>query len=139
MILHKYLLKHTKEHENKHSFSESILDMKNQQIYMLSEEGIKVLVEQITENIKKVLNLSNSATEDVFMNIDETAKLINLAKPSIYGLVHQNKIPYHKKGKRLYFLKSQIIDWLKSGKKDSKDDTETKANEYLMKNQLFNR
>ena len=113
--------------------------MKNQQIYMLSEEGIKVLAEQITENIKKAMNPSNSSTEDVFMNIDETAKLINLAKPSVYGLVHQNRIPYHKKGKRLYFLKSQIIDWLKSGKKESKDDTETKANEYLMKNQLFNR
>ena len=111
----------------------------NQQIYMLSEEGIKVLAEQITENIKKAINPSNSSIEDVFMNIDETAKLVNLAKPSIYGLVHQNRIPYHKKGKRLYFLKSQIIDWLKSGKKESKDDTETKANEYLMKNQLFNR
>ena len=111
----------------------------NQQIYMLSEEGIKVLAEQITENIKKAMNPSNSSTEDVFMNIDETAKLINLAKPSVYGLVHQNRIPFHKIGKRLYFLKSQIIDWLKSGKKESKDEIETKANEYLMKNQLFNR
>ena len=72
--------------------------MKNQQIFMLSEEGIKVLAEQITENIKKAMNPSNSSTEDVFMNIDETAKLINLAKPSVYGLVHQNRIPYHKKG-----------------------------------------
>lgn len=113
--------------------------MKNQQIYMLSEEGIKVLVEQITENIKKALNLTNPTVEDSFLNIDETAKLINLAKPSIYGLVHQNRIPYHKKGKRLYFLKSQIIDWLKSGKKESKNGAEAKANEYLMKNQLFNR
>ena len=47
---------------------------------MLSEEGIKVLAEQITENIKKAINPLNSSAEDVFMNIDETAKLINLAK-----------------------------------------------------------
>jgi excisionase family DNA binding protein len=111
--------------------------MQNQQIYMLSEEGIKVLVEQITGNILKNLNTSNSSVQDVFMNIDETAKLINLAKSSVYGLVHQNKIPYHKKGKRLYFLKSEILSWLKSGKHQTQSEIEEKANVYIIKNKLF--
>ena len=111
----------------------------NQQFYMLSEEGIKVLAEQITENIKKAIEPSNSSIEDVFMNIDETAKFIDFAKPSVYGLVHQNRIPYHKKGKRLYFLKAEILEWLKSGKKETKNEIEAKANEYLLKNSLFNR
>lgn len=111
--------------------------MENQQFYMLSEEGIKVLAEQITENIKKAINPSNSSNEGVFMNIDETAKLINLSKFTIYSLVHQNNIPFHKKGKRLYFLKSEILDWLKSGKRQSKSELEMKADEYLSKNRLF--
>lgn len=104
---------------------------------MLSEEGIKVLAEQITENIKKAMNFSNSSIEDIFMNIDETSKLIDLSKPTVYGLVHQNKIPYHKKGKRLYFLKSEILDWIKSGKKETTSELESRANEYLSKNKLF--
>lgn len=104
---------------------------------MLSEEGIKVLAEQITENIKKAMNFSNSSIEDIFMNIDETSKLIDLSKPTVYGLVHQNKIPYHKKGKRLYFLKSEILAWLKSGKKETTSELESRANEYLSKNKLF--
>ena len=62
-----------------------------QQFYMLSEEGIKVLAEQITENIKKAIAPSESSTDDAYMSIDETAKLINLAKSSIYGLVHRKK------------------------------------------------
>ena len=104
---------------------------------MLSEEGIKVLVEQLTEHIKKVLNSSNHSTEDVFMNIDETAKLIDLTKPTVYGLVHKNKIPYHKKGKRLYFLKSELVEWLKSGKHQTKSEQEDLADAYLLKNKLF--
>ena len=109
----------------------------NQQFYMLSEEGIKVLAEQITENIKKAMNSSNSSNEDVFMNIDETAKLIDLSKPTVYGLVHQNNIPYHKKGKRLYFLKSEILAWLKSGKHQTQSELEDTADTYLLKNKLF--
>lgn len=104
---------------------------------MLSEEGIKVLAEQITENIKKAMNYSNSSNEDAFMNIDDTSKLIDLTKPTVYGLVHQNKIPYHKKGKRLYFLKSEILAWLKSGKHQTKSELEDKADAYLLKNKLF--
>ena len=111
--------------------------MKNNQFYMLSEEGIKVLAEQITENIKKAIQPSESSADDAYMTLEETSKFVHLTKSSIYGLVHKNKIPYHKKGK-LYFLKSEIIEWLKSGKHHSKQEIETLADDYLMKNQLFN-
>ncbi|MBC7557295.1 MAG: hypothetical protein H7195_10080, partial [Chryseobacterium sp.] len=67
--------------------------MKNQQFYMLTEEGIKVLAEQITEGIKKAITPSDSSTDDAYMTIEETATFINLAKSSVYGLVHQKKIP----------------------------------------------
>lgn len=106
---------------------------------MLSEEGIKVLAEQITENIKKAIQPSETSTDDGFMTIDETAKLINLAKSSVYGLVHQKKIPFNKVGKKLYFSKTDILHWISNGKNHTKSEIETKADEYLMKNQLFNR
>lgn len=100
---------------------------------------INLISDQVAEKVLKNLNPSNSSTEDVFINIDETAKLIDLSKSSVYGLVHQNKIPFHKKGKRLYFLKSEILDWIKSGKHQTKSELEDKADAYLLKNPLFNR
>lgn len=100
-------------------------------------EIINLISDQVAEKVLKNLNPSNSSIEDIFMNIDETSKLIDLSKPTVYGLVHQNKIPYHKKGKRLYFLKSEILDWIKSGKKETTSELESRANEYLSKNKLF--
>ena len=111
----------------------------NQQFYMLSEEGIKVLAEQITENIKKAITPSESSTDDVYMDIDQTATLTHLAKSSIYGLVHRKKIPVHKVGKKLYFSKHAILLWIADGKQNTKAEIEAKADEYLMKKQLFNR
>ena len=100
-------------------------------------EIINIISDQIAEKVLKNLNPINSSPEDAFMNIDDTSKLIDLTKPTVYGLVHQNKIPYHKKGKRLYFLKSEILSWLKSGKHQTQTELEDKADAYLLKNKLF--
>ncbi|MGJ8667537.1 MAG: helix-turn-helix transcriptional regulator [Patiriisocius sp.] len=106
--------------------------MKKNQFYLISEDHINALVEKITGKLN--LNLTNNQEpEDTILTIDELAELISMTKGSIYGLVHKNAIPYHKKGK-LYFLKSEILDWIKSGKRDSKSSLEDKANEYILKN-----
>ncbi|KAB1067604.1 helix-turn-helix domain-containing protein [Tamlana haliotis] len=101
--------------------------------YELSAEGIKVLAEEITKNLKKESGFFLNNSEDVYFTIDELAQFINMTKGSIYGLVHKNAIPYHKKGK-LYFLKSEILDWIKSGKRETKTSLHDKANEYLAQN-----
>ena len=111
--------------------------MENQQFYMITEAGIKVLADQITERIIEAINASKTSEEDSFLTIDEVAKLINLAKPTVYGLVHQNKIPYIKKGKRLYFVKKEILVWIKSGKQTSKSEMELNVDAYLLKNPLY--
>lgn len=104
---------------------------------VLFEELIKVISEKVSDNIIKTINSSSTPEEVIFLNIDDTAKLINLAKPTVYGLVHQNKIPFLKKGKRLYFKKCEILTWIQSGKQESKSELEIRANEYLSKNRLF--
>ena len=113
--------------------------MKNTQIYMLSEEGIKVLAEQITENIKNELQIQphKVTQEDEFLNIEELSNLIGLTKPTLYGHVHRNTIPFIKKGKMLRFSKNDILNWLQDGKSKSKADIDNQVNEYLAKNPLF--
>lgn len=104
---------------------------------MLDEEGINHLVEQITERLQKTSIFSNSVNEDELLTIDEAASVIKLTKPTVYGLVHRNKIPYSKKGKRLYFLKSELMEWIASGKRASKLDINSRVDEYLAKNRII--
>ncbi|MBA4155638.1 helix-turn-helix domain-containing protein [Flavobacterium sp.] len=112
--------------------------MKNEIIYLLSDEGIKVLAELITKNIKNELRPTSNATiEDEFLNIDELSKLIGLTKPTIYGHVHRKTIPFIKKGRMLRFSKLDILKWLQDGKSQSASNLEAKVNDYLAKNPLF--
>jgi excisionase family DNA binding protein len=107
--------------------------MKKNQFYLINEEVINLLVEKITGKLNVRLANQFSGQEDPILTIDELAKLISMTKGSIYGLVHKNAIPYHKKGK-LYFLKSEILEWIKSGKRETKTSLDEKANDYLLKN-----
>lgn len=44
------------------------------------------------------------------------------AVPTIYGWTHFNKVPFCKKGKKLYFNRTSIDEWLKSGRKKTKKE-----------------
>jgi excisionase family DNA binding protein len=51
------------------------------------------------------------------MTISQAAQFLNLSVQTLYGKVCHREIPVSKKGKRLYFYKSELEDWVKSGKK----------------------
>ena len=53
------------------------------------------------------------------------------AKPTVYGWVHTGLIPCHKGQKKLRFLKSEIDNWLKQGRKKTLAETASEANQYI--------
>ena len=71
------------------------------------------------ENIEKLLQeykLSNSAAQDELLTISDAAKLLKLSVATIYTKVCKNEIPANKQGKRLYFYRTELLDWIKSGR-----------------------
>lgn len=55
------------------------------------------------------------------------------AKATVYGWVHAGIIPHHKGGKKLRFLKSEIDQWLKTGKKKTAAELVIEIDSYLSK------
>ena len=53
-------------------------------------------------------------------------------KPTWYSKISKGEVPYHKRGKKVYFLKSEIDDWLKAGKCKSNAEIDAEAEAYLM-------
>jgi len=53
------------------------------------------------------------------------------AKATVYGWIHATKIPHSKKGKRLFFKKSEIDEWLQSGRRKTDIEIEREADDYL--------
>ena len=53
------------------------------------------------------------------------------AKPTVYTWIGQRLIPYHKKGKKLVFLKSEIDTWLKEGRRKTAAEIHAEAEEFI--------
>ncbi len=97
--------------------------------------------EQLNDRLTKIedilLNLTkepkNEANVDELLVIEDAAKFLNLAVPTIYGKVSNNSIPFNKRGKRLYFLKSELIEYIKQGRNKTNLEIEKDAESYLIK------
>lgn len=82
----------------------------------------EVIIERL-ENIERCLIEINSkeATRtpetDTLLTISQAASFLNLAKATLYSKVSRQEIPCSKNGKRLYFSKDELTEWIKSGKK----------------------
>lgn len=50
------------------------------------------------------------------IDINEASQFLGRAKDTMYKDVQNNVVPYYKKAGRLYFLKSELLEWIKSGK-----------------------
>lgn len=65
------------------------------------------------------------------LGIKDVAKLTGYTLPTLYGYCQRNEIPYHKKHNRLFFFKSEIIDWIRTGKQKTLKEIEADTDAYL--------
>ena len=54
---------------------------------------------------------------DSLLTIQQAAELVNLKVPTLYALVSKQQMPFSKKNRRLYFDKTELISWARSGRK----------------------
>jgi excisionase family DNA binding protein len=102
---------------------------------VLSTRNIDDFILELADEVVKKIYLNNvkehQPEADNPLNIDEIAKLTGYTKPTIYAYCQNNAIPYHKKNGRLFFFKSEIIDWIKTGKQKTLKELEADADVYL--------
>ena len=80
------------------------------------------------------LLLNKPASQPVIerpIQLNEVAIITGLSKPTLYGYVQRNEIPCNKKGNRLYFFESEIINWIKTGKQRTLKELASDADTYL--------
>ena len=73
--------------------------------------------------------------DDDLLDVRGASKLLNLSIQTVYGKSSRNELPTMKIGKRLYFSKSELIEYIKKGKKMTQEDIENMANAYLQSTQ----
>lgn len=50
------------------------------------------------------------------LNITEASELLNLTVPTIYSKVSKKELPYAKRGKKLYFSRRELTEFINEGR-----------------------
>lgn len=107
------------------------------------ELSFEMLPNAVNQLLSKVDNLErlllekgnpDKSNSDKMFDVEEAAKFCRLSKPTIYARVSKGEIPYNKKGKRLYFLESELMDWIKQGRRKTQAELAEDAQNYIAHN-----
>jgi excisionase family DNA binding protein len=77
----------------------------------------RIFTEQLSAYFATHPQAKPQASTDQVFDIDEAARYCKFSKPTMYALVSKGEIPHSKRGKRLYFLESELMNWIKEGRK----------------------
>ena len=68
------------------------------------------------------------------LTIQEAAEFLSLTVPTMYSKVSKGELPVMKRSKRLYFSRTELLEYLKDGRKKSNAEIEQEAEAYLSNN-----
>ena len=58
---------------------------------------------------------SPTLDDDQMMTMEEACKFIGKKRSTMYSLTSERRIPYRKRGNKLYFFKKELVEWIQSG------------------------
>ncbi len=101
-------------------------------------EKLPQALEYLINKVEKLETLLSETTSelpqtDKWFNLQELCEYLpdRPARQTVYGWIGKRLIPYHKKGKKLQFLKAEIDSWLKEDKRKSITELQAEAQNYV--------
>lgn len=98
------------------------------------------------ENIhKKLTELQSKIEEQIlttkeFLDLNEASIYMKLSKSALYKLTSRGEIAYYQPGgKKIFFYKTDLHEWIKKGKVQSNSDLEDEVDSYLNDNYKISR
>lgn len=87
------------------------------EIQQITREDIRSAVRSELEKFFKNYLEPSNQTNDEIGGIELATEVTGKAKATIYSLCSNRSIPHSKKGKKLYFSRNELIDWIAQGKR----------------------
>jgi excisionase family DNA binding protein len=101
-------------------------------------ENLPHLIRKLYSKVIKIEKLlqdnkiSENNLDKELLTIQEAAALLKLSVATVYTKVCRNEIPANKQGKRLYFYRAELLNWIKLGRiktiTEIQQETELKLN-----------
>lgn len=105
-------------------------------IVQLNSEQLSNLIQSSVRKVLKETPLQTVETTDQpeqLLTVQEAAEFLSLTVPTMYSKVSKGELPVMKmkRSKRLYFSRTELMEYIKAGRKKSNAEIEAEAEAYL--------
>lgn len=99
------------------------------------ENPFELIIDKLNniENLLKAVMKKDNGTivvTEVF-NLNQAAEYVSLSKSAIYKKTSERNIPHFKQGKKLFFKRSELDNWLTQNRISTHAEIEQMASEYI--------
>jgi excisionase family DNA binding protein len=92
-----------------------------------------VIIEKL-DNIEKMLSEQNLLKKEV-LNFSEACQYLDISESHLYKLTSRKQVPHFcPQGKKLYFNRMELDRWLQTNRKNTTEEVEREATDYILKN-----
>ena len=100
-------------------------------------EILSAKIDNIEQLLKEINNRLKTETEeqstDKLFTAKEVVNYLDISVNTLYGMTMNKKIPYSKVGKKLYFSKIEIDNWIKKFRRKTMEEINEEAIAYVLK------
>lgn len=100
-------------------------------------EAVTTLIKEVSELKRLLIEKCEHSTTDQpeqLLTVQEAAEFLSLTVSTMYSKASKGELPVMKRGKRLYFSRTELLEYLKEGRKKSNAEIEQEAEMYLLNN-----
>jgi len=91
-----------------------------------TEEGLSLFVKKI---IAETLSQLATPTQEI-LDVPQAAELLRVKTSTIYSYVFHRKIPYLKREGKLLFNRSELLEWIQSGRRAAIEEVAQSVNPF---------
>jgi excisionase family DNA binding protein len=100
-------------------------------ITQITPPELETLIESSLKKVLRTQQTEPPKQTDQSFDLEGLEAYLRLARATLYGKLANGEVPGHKRGKKWYFLRSEIDDYLRQGRRKTLAETEAEADAYL--------
>lgn len=74
--------------------------------------------------------------EEDLLDFNGMCRFLGIAQSTGYAKTSNNEIPHFKKGRKLFFRKSELVQWIEEGRRKTSKDLDELAEHYLKNSKI---
>lgn len=107
--------------------------MKTEMVLVSKEELQTLIAEIVSTCLQEQPDSTNGESGTTVLDIDAFCQYTGLSKQTVYRKTRTGEVPHSKRGKRLYFDKNEVDEWLLANKISTKTIAEQAASYFKKK------